>query len=105
MALIVQERVPNTVAKVCYKIKPQHKSAECNKNTRPYMIQAVTTVEAAVQSQASPHVIYSTKSGTGTEFPLSTAGFLSVSFHQCYTIHSFTYQLCWIILVVHSIIM
>jgi hypothetical protein len=30
MALIVQERVPNTVAKVCYIIKPQYKSAQCN---------------------------------------------------------------------------
>jgi len=49
------------------------------------MIQAVTTLAAVVQSQASPNGIYSTKSGTVTGFPLSTAGFLSLSFHRCCT--------------------
>jgi hypothetical protein len=85
MALVIQERVPNTVFKVCYLIKPQHKSPQCNKNTSLYMIQAVTTLVAAVQSQASSNGMYSTKSGTGTGFPLSTAGFLSLSFHRCCT--------------------
>jgi hypothetical protein len=42
------------------------------------MIQAVTSVEAAVQLHVSPHGIYSTKSGTGIRFPLSNAGFLSI---------------------------
>jgi len=42
------------------------------------MIQAVTTLAAVVQSQASPNGIYSIKSGTGTGFPLSTADFLSM---------------------------
>lgn len=103
MALLIQERVPNTVFKVCYIIKPRHKSAQCNKNSRPHTIQAVTTLVAAVQSQASPNGIYSTKSGTGTGFPLSTAGFLS--YHSTDAAHSFTYQLCCIILAVCSIIM
>jgi len=49
------------------------------------MIQAVTTLAAAVQSQASPNGIYSIKSGNGRGFPLSTAGFLSLSFHRCCT--------------------
>jgi len=38
------------------------------------MIQAVTTLATVVQSHASPNGIYSTKSGTGTGFPLSTTG-------------------------------
>jgi hypothetical protein len=51
------------------------------------MIQAVSSVEAAVQFHVSLHGIYSTKSGTGTEFPLSTA--YSCLYHSTNAAHSF----------------